>query len=206
MKILIIGATGMIGSRILSKAVERGHSVIAAARKLENISSSEKVEAIKFDMHDAEQFQELASKVDVIVAAASPRNTGDAQTEAVDYAKALIAGAGDTRLMVVGGAGSLNLPDGTPVAEVVPKEYRDEAKGMRKAFEVIASSSLDYTVHAPAGLIQPGERTGKFRLGGQTFLTDSEGNSAISAEDYAVAHLDEIENPAHKRDIFTAAY
>jgi putative NADH-flavin reductase len=206
MKLLIIGATGMIGSRILNEAVERGHSVIAAARKPENIEASANVEAVKLDLHDAEQFQKLASKTDVIVAAASPRNTGDAQSEAVDYANALIAGSGDTRLMLVGGAGSLNLPDGTPVAEVVPEEYRDEAKGMRKAFELIADSSLDYTVHAPAGLIQPGERTGKFRLGGRTFLTDAEGNSAISAEDYAVAHLDEIENPAHKRDIFTAAY
>lgn len=206
MKLLIIGATGMIGSRILKEALDRGHSIIAAARKPETITPSAKVEAVKLDLHDSQQLRDLSSKVDVVVAAVSPRNSNDAQSEAVDYAKALIAGIGETRLMLVGGAGSLNLPDGTPVADVVPEAYRDEAKGMRKAFELIEQSALDYTVHAPAGLIEPGERTGKFRLGNRTFLMDEDGNSAISAEDYAIAHLDEIENPAHQGQIFTTAY
>ena len=77
---------------------------------------------------------------------------------------------------------------------------------MRLAFEKISESGLDFTVLAPAGLIEPGERTGEFRLGGRTLLTDAEGNSRISAEDYAVALLDEAEAPKHSRQIFTAAY
>ncbi|MEX0302802.1 MAG: NAD(P)-dependent oxidoreductase, partial [Leisingera sp.] len=80
------------------------------------------------------------------------------------------------------------------------------AQGMRQAFEKVAASGLDFTVLAPAGLIEPGERTGKFRLGGRTLLTDAEGSSRISAEDFAVALLDETETPKHPRQIFTAAY
>ena len=202
MKLLVIGASGMIGSRIVAEAVARGHEVVAATRKG---TAGEGASAEVLDVADSARLAELSAAADVTVAAASPRTTGDAVAEAAAYADALIAGV-KGRLMLVGGAGSLNLPDGTLVADVVPEPYSAEAKGMRGAFEKIAASVLDYTVLAPAGMIQPGERTGSFRLGGRTLLTDAEGNSAISAEDYAVALLDEVETPAHPRQIFTAAY
>lgn len=206
MKFLVIGATGMIGSRITAEALDRGHEVIAATRNPDNIEPRDGLAAIGLDVMDFEALSRAAANVDAVIAAVSPRNTGDAKTEAMAYAKNLINGVGDTRLLLVGGAGSLNLPDGTAVAEVVPDQYRSEAQAMRDAFEEIAASDVDFTVLAPAGLIQPGERTGAFRLGGRTLLTDAEGNSRISAEDYSVAMLDEAENPAHQRQIFTAAY
>ena len=110
------------------------------------------------------------------------------------------------RLMVVGGAGTLNLPDGTPVSDVVPELYWQEAKGMRAVYEMLEKSTADFTFMAPAGLIEPGERTGVFRLGQRDLLMDAEGNSKISAEDYAVAFMDEVEMPKHPRQVFTAAY
>lgn len=202
MKLLVIGASGMIGSRIVAEALSRGHEVVAATRKG---TAVEGARAARLDVADAARLAELSAAADVTVSAVSPRSTGDAVAEASAYADALIAGIRG-RLLLVGGAGSLNLPDGSPVADVVPEPYSAEARGMRGAFDKIAASGLDYTVLAPAGLIQPGERTGTFRLGGRTLLTDAEGNSAISAEDYAVALLDEVEAPKHARQIFTAAY
>ncbi|PWE33379.1 hypothetical protein DDZ14_06285 [Maritimibacter sp. 55A14] len=206
MKLLVIGATGMIGSRIVKEALARGHEVTAATRNPDNITPQKGLTAISLDVRDEAGLAEAAAKVDTVIAAVSPRSTANAMDEAQSYADALIAGLGDTRLVLVGGAGSLNLPDGTPVAAVVPEAYSAEAKGMRAAYEKIAASNLNYTVLAPAGQIAPGERTEVFRLGGRTLLTDSEGNSRISAEDFAVALLNETEIPAHQRQIFTAAY
>ncbi len=206
MKLLLIGATGTIGSRILKEAQKRGHQVLAAARNPEKVSTGAGIEATAFDLYDADRFRQLAERVDTVIAAASPRNSGDPRREALAYAEALIAGIGTTRLVLVGGAGSLNLPDGSPVADVVPEPYHEEAQGMRAAFEKIAASDVNYTVQAPAGLIAPGERTGSFRLAGRTYMTNAEGESRISAEDFAVALLDEVETPRHERQIFHAAY
>ncbi|CAM2011314.1 NAD(P)-dependent oxidoreductase [Acanthopleuribacter pedis] len=206
MNILLIGATGMIGSRILEEAKQRGHAVTAAVRNPERVTPHQQVAPTAFDLADAPRFQELAARADVVVAAVSPRNTGNPETEALAYADALIAGVGTTRLVLVGGAGSLNLPDGTPVANVVPEPYTAEAKGMRAAFEKIAASTVNYTVLAPAAEIAPGTRTNQFRTGGRTFLVDDQGQSRISAEDYAVALMNEVEQPAHPRQLFSVAY
>lgn len=206
MKFLVIGATGMVGTQIVTEALSRGHTIVAASRHPEKVVPQDNVEAVALDVYDANALGALANDVDVVISAVSPRNTGDAEAEAVAYANALIAGVGATRLMVVGGAGTLNLPNGDPVWTVVPEAYLAEAKGMRAAYELIAASDLDFTVHAPAGVIAPGERTGVFRTGGRTIIADAEGNSNISVEDYAIAFLDEIEKPAYAKTVFTAAY
>lgn len=207
MKILLIGATGMIGSAILAEAVARGHDVTAAVRHPEKVSQRDRVTAVGLDVGDVANLSALAAGTDVVIAAASPRSTDNAQAEALAYAEALIAGLGKTRLVMVGGAGTLNFADGTPVCDRAPEAYAAEAKGMRAAYERIAASDLDYTVFAPAGMIAPGERTGSFRTSaGRTLLTDADGDSRISTEDYAVALMDEVETPQHRREIFTVAY
>jgi len=71
---------------------------------------------------------------------------------------------------------------------------------------VLRNSDLDWTYFSPAALIQPGERTGKFRLGEDTLIADEKGNSSISAEDYAIALVDELENPKYIRKRFTIGY
>ena len=206
MNILVIGASGMIGSRIVAEALSRGHAVIAAARNPAKIAPRPGVTPLALEVTDVAALSAAAAKADVVIGAVSPRSTGNAQAEAMVYAEALIAGLGGKRLVLVGGAGSLNLPDGSPVADHVPEAYSAEAKGMRAAFERIAASGIDFTVLAPAAMIAPGERTGTFRLGGRTLLADAKGESRISAEDYAVALLDEVERPAHRGQIFTLAY
>ncbi len=208
MNILLVGASGMIGSRILAEAERRGHAVVAAARNPEKIKAEGKTRAVRLDANNGKAVGELAKDADVIVLAASPRSTGDARKEANALGDAAIAAAKDAgkRLFVVGGAGSLNLPDGTPIAETLPDIYRNEALGMRDVRDKLRSSSLDWTFFSPAAEIAPGARTGKYRLGETTLLLDGEGKSRISAEDYADAALNELEKPKHSRGQFTAAY
>ncbi|MBE1283718.1 MAG: NAD(P)H-binding protein [Rhodobacteraceae bacterium] len=205
MKLLIIGATGMIGSRLVAEAQSREHSVVAASRKGNAIEGAK---ALQLDAANAEEVAAASADMDVVISAVSPRSTGDAISEATSYGRALIRAAelSGKRLVVVGGAGTLNMPDGTPVADIVPDEYRAEAQGMRQVHDLLADSTVDFTFLAPAALIEPGERTSEFRLGGRELLSDAEGNSRISAEDYAIALLDEVETPAHPRQVFTVAY
>ncbi|MBF9032853.1 NAD(P)H-binding protein [Rhodobacterales bacterium HKCCE2091] len=204
MNILLIGATGVIGSRILSEAVARGHEVIAASRK----GDAPEGTPLSLEASDAAAVAEAADGAEVIVAAASPRSSGDAEAEMAEIGAGILGGAeaSGARLIVVGGAGTLNLPDGRPVLSVLPPEILPEATGMRDFRGKLADSAADWTFFAPAAQIAPGERTGSFRLGSTTLVSDAEGESRISAEDYAVALLDEIEAPAHRRAVFTVAY
>jgi uncharacterized protein len=107
---------------------------------------------------------------------------------------------------VVGGAGSLGLPDGRSVADTLPAVYRGEALAMRAVLDSLKASDVDWTFFSPAASIAPGQRTGKYRLGTTTLLSDQDGNSRISAEDYAKALVDELESPAHERAQMTIAY
>jgi putative NADH-flavin reductase len=208
MNILLVGASGMIGSRILAEAERRGHAVLAAARKPEKIRTNGKTRTAKLDASNGKAVAELAKEADVIVLAASPRSTGDARKEANTLGDAAIEAAksANKRLFVVGGAGSLTTPDGKPIAETLPDIYRNEALGMRDVRDKLKASNLNWTFFSPPALIQPGEHTGKYRLGTTTILLDEKGESRISAEDYADAALNEIEKPKHERSQFTAAY
>lgn len=208
MTILLVGASGMLGSRILAEAAERGHPVIAASRHPEKIASGANIRAMKLDAADPDAFITLAREADVIVTATSPRGGGDPIKEAKAVGDAAIAAARATgkRLVVVGGAGSLMLPDGRPVAETLPAAYRREALAMRGVLDALKASDINWTFFSPAASIAPGKRTGKYRLGTTTLLSDQKGESRISAEDYARALVDELETPAHLRGQMTIAY
>ena len=69
-----------------------------------------------------------------------------------------------------------------------------------------AEKSIDWVFFSPAGIIEPGLRTGKFRLGKDDMIVNEKGESKISVQDYAVAMIDELENPAHHRERFTIGY
>jgi uncharacterized protein len=208
MNILLVGANGMIGSRILAEATSRGHHVIAASRHPEKIASGPNVQAVKLDATDRAAFTALARKADVIVMATSPRGGGDPAKEAKAVGDSAIAVAQATgkRLVVVGGAGSLNLPDGRSVADTLPASYSGEARAMRGVLDSLEASAVDWTFFSPAMSIRPGTRTGKYQLGTTTVLSDPKGESRISAEDYADALVNELEKPAHRRGQMTIAY
>ena len=206
--ILLVGASGMIGSRILKEATSRGHHVFAASRHPEKIASGPNIEPLKLDATDAKAFTDAAKHADVIVLATSPRGGGDPVSQAKAVANAAIATARAThkRLMVVGGAGSLNLADGRRVVDTLPQNYQAEALAMRSVLDTLKTTDIDWTFFSPPMSISPGSHTGKYRLGTTVLLTDDKGQSRISAEDYADALVSELEKPEHVRSQMTAAY
>jgi putative NADH-flavin reductase len=207
--ILLVGASGMIGSRILKEATSRGHLVLAASRHPEKIATGPNIEAVKLDATDPKAFAAEAKHADVIVLATSPRGSGDpvAQANAVAHTAIATARATHKRLVVVGGAGSLNLTDGRRVVDTLPQNYQAEALAMRGVLDTLKTTKdVDWTFFSPPMSIAPGTHTGKYRLGTTVLLTDDKGQSRISAEDYADALVSELEKPEHVRSQMTAAY
>ena len=207
--ILVVGASGMIGSRVTAEAASRGHHVIAAARSPEKIVTGANVEAVKLDATDTPAFTALAKRADVIVLATSPRDGGDpiAEEKAVADSAMAAAKAARKRILVVGGASSLNKPDGTPVMAGMPAAMqKGEPMALRNVLDALKASDLDWTFFSPAMTIKPGAHTGKYQLGTTTVLSDAKGVSAISAEDFADALVGELEKPQHRHSQMTIAY
>lgn len=209
MKILLIGATGMVGSRILNEAITRNHDVIAAVRSPEKLTAQAGVTAVGLDVNDADAVIAQAQQADVIISAVSPRNSGDAAKDAAGFTDALITAnkATGKRVLMVGGAASLHMADGTPVLNYLPEALLPEASAMRVAYGTLVAEDIDFAVLAPGGMIAPGARTGTFRTAGRDILAGPDGGMGnISAEDFAIAMLNEVENPKHFRTIFNVAY
>lgn len=209
MKVVLFGASGMIGSRVLDELVRRGHTVIAVARHPEKISPGEHVTAVQGDVTDPASVAAVAKGADAAISAYSPPRTDPAGITAA--ARSLISGlaeAGVRRLMVVGGAGSLEVAPGIQLVDTpsFPPAWMAIALAHRDVLPVLKRADLDWTYFSPAALIEPGNRTGKFRLGGTRLVVNDQGESRISAEDYAVALVDELEHPRYLRQQFTAAY
>lgn len=209
LNILLVGASGMIGSRILSEAASRGHHVTAAARHPEKITQGPNVTAVKLDATDKAALTALAKNADAIVMATSPRSTGNPLEEAKALGDAGIAAAKATgkRLFIVGGAASLNTPDGKPVMDTLPPAYRTgEPLAMRNVLDTLKASDITWTFFSPAIQIRPGTKTGKYRLGTSTVIKDAKGDSRISAEDFADAVVNELENPKYLKSQMTIGY
>jgi uncharacterized protein len=209
MNVVLFGASGMIGSRILKELIARGHKVTVVARDPAKVPNSANVKVVRGDALNAESVASAAKGADAVISAYGP-GTGAPQLME-DSARALIAGlrkAGVKRVLMVGGAGSLLVAPGVDLIDSghLPEQWRGIAVAHRDALKILRESDLDWTSLSPAGFIQPGERTGKFRLGGDWLMKDEKGNSNISAEDYAVALVDELVKPQHIRQRFTLAY
>ena len=211
MKIVLFGATGMVGSRILQELISRGHQVTAVVRNVDGVASNPNVVAVAGDILDSGQVAGSVKGADAVVTAYSPGTDPNGIGKLVDATRSLIAGlkqAGVRRVLMVGGAGSLNVAPGVTLIDSghLPAEWMPIAVAHRDALAVLRESGLDWTSLCPAAFIQPGERTGKFRLGENDLLVDESGASRISAEDYAIAMVNEVEEPRFLRKRFTAAY
>lgn len=212
MKIALIGATGFIGSGLLAEALSRGHSVTALVSRPERLAPQAGLKVEGVDVLDQQQLAAKLEGHDAVISAFS----GHAQEDVRGYygrgADAIIGATKQARvqrLLVVGGAGSLEVAPGVQAVDTpqFPEQWKASALGARDTLEKLRKEqALEWTFLSPAAMIQPGERTGKFRLGGDQMLTDAEGNSRISVQDYAVAMIDELEQPAHSRKRFTVAY
>jgi hypothetical protein len=208
MNVVLFGATGMIGSRVLKELVSRGHTVTAVVRDPSRVPNEPGVKAVQGDVLNSATVEEIVKGADAVISAYSP---GSTPAVVVDATRSLIAGlkqAGVQRFIEVGGAGSLFVAPNVRLVDApnFPDEYKEIAIAHGEALEVLRHSDLDWTYFSPAALIQPGERTGKFRLDEDTLIADEKGNSQISAEDYAIALVDELEKPKYIRRRFTIGY
>ncbi|KPH02351.1 3-beta hydroxysteroid dehydrogenase [Pseudomonas sp. RIT-PI-q] len=202
-KIAIIGATGRAGSQLLEEALRRGHSVTAIARDTSKIAPREGVVSKNVDALDADALQAAVAGHDVVISAAH------FSTLPASAVVGPVKKAGVKRLLVVGGAGSLLLPDGTRVidSEGFPEEYKAEAGAGAEFLENLRQEKdLDWTFVSPSAEFVEGERTGVFRIGKDDLLVSREGRSWITFADYAIAMLDEVQVPKHSRQRFTIGY
>lgn len=212
MKIAIFVATGNIGQRITDEALRRGHVVTAVVRDPTKVPPKEKLSAMKGDVTVIENVTAAASGQDAVISAISPEGNKSGNQVFLKAARSLLDGlkvAGVKRLVVVGGAGSLDVAPGKNLVDTpqFPATWKDAALAHREGLKLFQEdTTLDWTWMAPAAMIEPGDRTGKFRTGADRLIADEKGNSRISMEDYAVALLDELEKPRFIRKRFTAAY
>jgi putative NADH-flavin reductase len=207
MHVALIGATGKAGSRILTELVHRGHSVTAIVRDAARVPALFQVEAKSGDVSDRAGLAALLTGHDAVISSL--------HFTACDPANliAAVRTSGVPRYVVVGGAGSLGIALGTmPLglrfidAPVFPDASKPEAVAGCTFLELLrAETELNWTFLSPSALFIPGERTGTFRIGADLLLSNERGSS-ISFEDYAVALVDELEQPQHFRKRFTVGY
>ncbi|MBC9718272.1 NAD(P)H-binding protein [Streptomyces sp. TRM66268-LWL] len=206
MKLAVIGATGMVGSRVTAEALRRGHDVTAVSRSApQDLPAGAR--RVAADVAQPEGLKAVLAAADAAVLAIRPA-PGDEGSLAPLTAKLLDAAAG-MPVLVVGGAGPLRSPAGGLVVDdpvYVPRQWRAIAVASCEQLAVCESHFGDTSTYlSPPALLAPGERTGTYRRGGDTLLVDPDGRSLISVEDLAVAVLDEIETPSGVRHL-TVAY
>jgi putative NADH-flavin reductase len=209
MNVALFGSTGKAGSRILKELVSRGHRVTAIARNPAKLQVIDGVSSKKDDLSDVGATAEAIRGADTVISAYGP--PPDHTEEIVGVTQRLVDAvkrAGNARLLVVGGAGGLNVAPGVTLIDsgYLPEAYKPIAKSHERALNVLRASEVDWTYLAPAAFFEPGERTGKFRLGKDELIANDRQESRISMEDYAIALVDELEKPEHRKQRFSVGY
>jgi putative NADH-flavin reductase len=209
MNITLFGATGKAGSRILTELLARGHRVTAVIRDPAKLPSQPGVIARKGDLSNVAQIAEAVRGSEAVVSAYGPGL--DSPGELVGATGRLVAGlkqAGVNRLLMVGGAGSLEVAPGVQLIDsgYLPEEWKPIALAHRDALEILKASDLDWTSLCPAAYFEPGQRTGTFRLGKNNLISNEKGESRISMEDFAIALVDELERHTHPKQRFSVGY
>lgn len=214
-KIVLIGASGFVGSAILHEALSRGIKVTAIARNPEKITTADpNLEVVKVDVSQENNVAQITKGADAVISAYNPGWTNpDIYNQTLQVYPAIVEGvkkAGVKRLLMVGGAGTLFVAPGLRVVDsgAIPDEIMPGVKALGEFYlnSLMKEHDIDWVFFSPAGQLVKGQRTGKFRLGKDDLIVDDKGNSSISVEDYAVAMLDEFENPKYHQERFTIGY
>lgn len=213
MKIVVLGANGEVGSRIVGEALARGHEVTAAVRSLDRAQAvAPEAHVVGVNAEDAEAVAEAITGHDLVVTALRPAE--GREEDLVVLTRSVLDAANSVSLptIVVGGAARLHLPE-DPANTILtapgflPSEVRPIATACQHQFEMVATRTTGaWSYISPPAMLSPGRRTGRYRTGTDTLIVDEEGQSAISMEDFAVAILDEAEAPKHHRAAFTVGY
>ena len=207
MNVVLYGATGNSGSSILQELINRGHRVTAVARDTSKLPAT--VTAIGDDLSSVDKIASTIAGADVVISAYAPPPTdSDALLGVTEREIQAVKKAGKARLIVVGGAGLLEVAPGVSLIASghLPAEYLPIAKAHQKVLEILKKSDVNWTYFSPGAYFVPGKRTGRFRLGTTKLITDANGDSRISFDDYAVALVDELEKPAHERGQMSIGY
>lgn len=213
--ILLIGATGFVGNALLNEAISRGHKVTAIVRDRNKVRvQNPAIEYVEGDATDPDVVAKYATGKDAVLSAYNPGWANPRQYEETleNYPKILDGAkkSGVDRLLIVGGAGTLFVKPGLRLVDTgtLPDAWLPGVKSLGEFYlnTLMAEDGIDWVFLSPAanlGNLQPGERTGKYRVGKDDLLTNSKGESFITVEDYAVAMIDELEKPAHHKERFT---
>ena len=203
MKIALVGATGDVGTRLISELTRRGHHVTAIARHPEKLQGQAAVRPVSGDVQNESVLAAVLAGHDVVIHSVKFLSTNASKIIAATKAAKV------PRLLVVGGAGSLEVSPGLTLVNTpdFPAEYKPETLAGVEFLNVLRrEKELDWTFLSPSSFFAPGERTGKFRLGKDELLVAADGQSRISTEDFAIALVDELEQPKHSRERFTVGY
>ena len=218
MKIALIGASGFVGSKILSEALRRGHQVTAILRRPQRIAPHPNLTVVEGDVLRRDQLARVLAGHDVVISSFNPAR-GVPGPEVfhrhVRGHRAIISAvkkSGVKRFLAVGGAASLKTPAGiefldSPEFPAAFEPFKPAIRGTRELYYLLKQEpGLDWVFLAPSVMIGPGQRTNTFRLGKEHVLYDEKGKSHISLQDYAVAMINEAEHPKHHRERFTVGY
>ncbi len=209
MRVVVYGATGRTGSRIVQELLRRGHEVIGVVRSSELTKSPGPTAWRSDDLSDVSRIARIIHGADAVVSAyAPPPGATDELVGVCERLAKAVEQAGVPRLLIVGGAGVLKVAPETTLIQSgkLPPEWVPIAVSHEKALAALRSTALDWTYLSPAAMFEPGKRTGHYRSSKDTLLTDAEGQSRISMEDYAIALVDELEEPRHLGNSFAVAW
>ena len=217
-KVVLIGASGFVGNAILNELLERGHEVTAIVRHPEKVKADNpRLSVVGMDVEDSARLTDVCKGHDAVISAYNPgwgnpdmyEDTLRVYPEILKAVKA----SGTGRLLIVGGAGSLFVKPGVRLVDTgtLPEAWLPGVKSLAKFYleTLVHEQDLDWVFFSPAanlGNLQPGVRTGKFRLGKDDLIVDEKGDSFISVEDYAMAMVDELEQKNHHKERFTIGY
>lgn len=213
--VVLIGASGFVGNAILNELLSRGHKVTAVVRNPEKINvSNSNLGIVKADIADTNAMVGICKGKEAIISAYNPGWTNpDIYEETLRNYPLILEAAkrsGAKRLLCVGGAGTLFCAPGLRVVDsgAIPDAIMGGVKSLGEFYlnTLMNEKDIDWIFFSPAGTLESGKRTGKFRLGKDDLIIDENGISHISVEDYAVAMVDELENPKHHCERFTIGY
>lgn len=213
--VTLIGASGFVGTAILNELLNRGHKVTAIVRNPERVGvKNDNLNVVKANVADTEAVIEACKGKDAVISAYNPGwiNPNIYEETLHNYPLILegVKLSGVNRLLCVGGAGTLFCAPGLRVVDsgAIPEAIMGGVKSLGEFYlnTLVNEHDIDWVFFSPAGTLEPGERTGIFRLGKDDLIVDADGNSHISVEDYAMAMVDELEKPVHHFERFTIGY
>lgn len=214
-QVLLIGGSGFVGSAILKELLDRGYQVTTLVRNPDQVTiKSDALTVVKGDVSDTAEIEKLAKGKDAVISAYNPgwKNPQIYEETLKNYPQILkaVKAAGVKRFLIVGGAGTLFVAPGVRVVDtgVIPEAIMGGVKSLGEFYlnTLIPEKDIDWVFFSPAGSLEPGDKTGNYRLGKDDLIVDAAGQSRISVGDYAKAMVDELEKQDHHKERFTIGY